>query len=62
MHHNVLMWTVNGALYNILLFNFMLTIQKIAIRRIFDICNMEFCGQCFVVTNAIAISCFAAQY
>lgn len=27
----------------------------------FDICDMECCGQCFIVTNTIAISCFASQ-
>lgn len=53
----VLLRTVNGALYNILLFNFTLTIQKKAIWRILDICNMECCGQCFVVTSAIEITC-----
>lgn len=58
----VLLWTLNGALQNIMLFNVFLTIQRKDIWRIFDICNMQCCSQCFVVTNAIAISCFAAQY
>lgn len=36
-----------------------LIIQK---KDIWGICKMLCCGQCFVVTNVIAITCFAAEY
>jgi len=50
-------WIETGPLFSIIF-----THQKKAVQGIFEIFKLVYCCQCFVVTDVIAMCCFAAQH